>query len=179
MEISSLNTSAGEELMRIVEILKANHNGYPWHRATVENVLLRVSEKKFCSKPLSVKQNIWQMMWELINWKKLLIRVLKGEPMDLNYEGVHLRSTVPAEFTPETWKYLCRNLRESHFNLIRHLKLFIARNEQKASDCAHIRTMAYGLMNYEVYCLGQIKILIEIKDTFYTDIPRLRIRKSG
>ncbi|SKB44932.1 hypothetical protein [Daejeonella lutea] len=168
-----------QDLLKIIEIFKANYDGHPWHGVTTESILLRNSPRNIISKPDFIKKNLWIMLMEIVEWKKLLIEYLKGEDINFNKEAEKMKITAPENILDQEWASLIADLKSVHFLLIAELKkvLSLEVTERIFPNHLSFSQIAYGIIHSELFCLGQINILIEFSDSFVTEQPKVLLRK--
>lgn len=168
-----------QDLLKIIEIFKANYDGYPWHGVTTESILLRTSPKNIINKPEFIKKNIWIMLSEIVAWKKLLIEYLKGEDINFNKEAEKLNIEVPEHILEPQWNFLITEFKSAHFGLVAELKkvLSLEVTERIFPNHLSFSQIAYGIIHSELFCLGQMNILIEFSDSYFTEEPKFTLRK--
>jgi hypothetical protein len=168
-----------QDLLKIIEIFKANYDGHPWHGVTTENILLKSPTKNIISKPEFLKKNLWVMLKEIIAWKKLLIEYLQGADINFNREADKMVIDVPGNILEPEWSSLISDFKTAHFALVAELKRVLSLDITDRLFPNHLsfNQIAYGIIHSELFCLGQINILVEYTDSDFTDKPRATLRK--
>ncbi len=168
-----------QDLLKIIEIFKANYDGHPWHGVTTESILLKTPSKNIISKPEFIKKNLWLMLKEIIEWKKLLIAYLQGEDINFNKEAEKMVIDVPENILEPQWSFLINEFKSTHFGLMSELKrvLSLEITDRLFPNHLSFNQIAYGIIHSELFCLGQINILVEFTDSYLTDKPKVVLRK--
>ncbi len=168
-----------QDLLKIIEIFKANYDGHPWHGVTTESILLRTPSKNIISKPEFIKKNLWIMLSEIVEWKKLLVAYLQGEDINFNKEAEKMSIDVPENILEPEWSYLINEFKSVHFKLMSELKrvLSLEITDRLFPNHLSFSQIAYGIIHSELFCLGQINILVEFTDSYFTEKPKVLLRK--
>jgi len=158
-----LNTYIKNELANLISILKTNFNGYPWHGESAERTLLTKPTKFLLDRPKYFQKMVWKLTNEIIGWKKILIRTLQEGDLDFNQEVQRMSYHHPKDFNAELWKSLFHQYKSEHTELLKALEEFHRKPALSIKLVQQLNGKLLNVIMHEVYCMGQIEILLQTK----------------
>lgn len=154
---------ASTEIKRYILRLNSIYRGNPWYGNAITRQLARADERLVFSRPVSGAHSMAEILAHLIAWRQLLARRLQG---DASYvvrqkESFDWRRIDPH---PETaWNTLLHVLDKSQKDILNGLEnqddgLL---NKQVAGRRYTYRKLLEGILEHDIYHLGQIALLIK------------------
>lgn len=147
------------EINNILHQLKDTWNGDPWFGKPIKELLEGITEKEAYSHP-SGQHSIAQLVWHMVTWRQFVLsRIHPKESKDLDYfEEKDWRQVSPQT---HSWQAGLEQLHQTSEELTQALKTFDdAILEQQVSDRNYtFRKLLYGIVQHDIYHLGQIAYL--------------------
>jgi len=148
------------EIELVISQLREVYEGDPWYGKAVTKLLKEVNEKVVFQK-LNGQHSILELVWHMITWREFTIDRLRHSPqMQLEY------------FNKNDWRKLDHNdvtlwpqglerLQETQNELIESLKHLddSILDKQVPDRSFNFRKLLYGVVQHDIYHLGQIAYL--------------------
>ena len=148
------------EIELVISQLREVYEGDPWYGKAVTKLLKEVNEKVVFQK-LNGQHSILELVWHMITWREFTIDRLRHSPqMQLEY------------FNKNDWRKLDHNdvtlwpqglerLQETQHELIESLKHLGGSilDKQVPDRSFNFRKLLYGVVQHDIYHLGQIAYL--------------------
>ena len=147
-----------QEVTRITRMLRNIYEGEAWHGPSIQQVLTDITPQQALL-ALTGSHNIVELIWHMTAWRNFVIRKLQGEDGyelsgDENFKDI-------TNITDEAWASAKQALEESQHRLV---SLLSQENDDKLKKKVGNRaydyyTLLHGMMQHDVYHLGQIVLL--------------------
>ena len=156
------------ETARLVDQLRAEHAGDPWHGSSVTAILQGVTAAQAAARTVPHVHTVWQLVLHITAWKNEVRRRLGGAPAGDPEEGDW--PEVGAA-TPERWRDALRRLDAAHAALVSAVQelpesaLFEPTNETRnraAGTGVTKYALLHGLIQHDAYHAGQIALLVKV-----------------
>jgi uncharacterized damage-inducible protein DinB len=143
------------EIDRIVRLLKKTFDKQPWYGSSIMEILLRVDPEQAIIR-LGDTQSIIELVLHMVSWRKFTTQRLLG---DTEFEV-----TDEANFPkPTTWKDAIDQLHQSQKALLMAVKQFPENRLAELVPSKILKytyyTLLHGIIQHDVYHLGQIALL--------------------
>jgi len=152
-----------KEILQITAQLKNTFEGDPWFGRSVKSLLKDVNESTVFEKP-NDQHSILELLWHMITWREFTInRLLNDKEKSLEY------------FEQNDWRYLDHKdktlwtkglqiLDETQSELIEILQneKDTRLNEIVPGRKYNFRDLFYGIVQHDIYHIGQIAYLIKL-----------------
>ena len=156
------------EVDRLVDELRREHAGDPWHGSSVTDILKGVTAPQAAARIVPHVHTVWQLVLHMTAWKNEVRRRLSGAPPAEPEEGdwPEVGAT-----TPERWREALQRMDEAHTALIAAVSELSEANLLEPSNDTRDRAAGTGLSNYvllhglvqhDAYHAGQIAMLVKV-----------------
>lgn len=159
------------EIERIVDQLRREHAGDPWHGSSLCTILERVTATQAFARPVPGAHSIWELVLHVTAWKNEVRHRLSGlsagEPEEGDWPEV-------GEPTEDRWRDALARLEHAHQDLlaaVRRLpesRLFTPTNDERNRETGSGVTyyvLLHGAVQHDVYHAGQIALLKKATST--------------
>jgi uncharacterized damage-inducible protein DinB len=153
------------EITRIIDELRREHDGDPWHGSPLSQILDGITAAQAASKPIARGHSIWELVLHMTGWKLEVLKRVKGGPATDPADGDWPAIGDP---TPSRWKAARERLDEAHRTLIETIeslpesKLYEPTNDPRdrplGTGVAYY-VLLHGIVQHDVYHSGQIALL--------------------
>ena len=153
------------EISRIVDQLRREHDGDPWHGSPLLTILEGVTAAQAAAKPVAGAHSIWELVLHITGWKGEVRRRLSGAPAGEPEAGDWPAVGKP---TSERWAEARTWLLSGHDQLIAAVqqlpeaRLYEATNDPRDRPLGagvSYYVLLHGIVQHDVYHAGQIAIL--------------------
>jgi uncharacterized damage-inducible protein DinB len=160
-----------KEIDRIVDQLRREYDGDPWHGSPLLSILDGVTAAQAAARPVPGAHSIWEIVLHLTAWKGEVRRRLTGAPAGEPEEGDWPDVGQPSD---ERWTEARARLQNAQDQLIAAIdelpesRLFEPTNDQRdrplGTSVTHYELL-HGLVQHDVYHAGQIAIVKKVAQT--------------
>ena len=153
------------EILRIIDELRREHEGDPWHGSPLREILGGIDAKQAASKPLPGAHSVWELVLHVTGWKNEVARRVGGAPAGLPDEGDWPDVGEPTE---DRWQAALGRLEDAHRGLISAIaalpeaRLFEPTNDPRNRPLGAgvpYYVLLHGIVQHDVYHAGQIALL--------------------
>lgn len=151
----------------IVTTLRSVLEGEPWFGRSVMSLLQEVDAAVVNKKPGKNAHTLNELLYHMITWAEFtLARLEKSEEKDMAYfEDLDWRKIVPKE---HTWEKGVAQFKVTHDLIIDWLEA--RENDEYLSEIVdyrkyNVRFMLHGLIQHDIYHIGQIAYAKKLLDT--------------
>ena len=153
------------EIERIVDQLRREHEGDPWHGSPLRTILHGITHTHAAAKPIAAGHSIWELVLHITAWKGEVRRRLSGAPAGEPQEGDWPAVGDP---TPERWRAALERLESVHRDLLSGIRtlpeqqLFSPSNDLRDRETGagvSYYVLLHGVVQHDVYHSGQIALL--------------------
>ena len=153
------------EVHRLVEELRREYDGEPWHGSSTQSILLGITAAQAAARPLPSAHTIWEIVLHLTAWTHEVGRRLQGRKPQLPDEGDW---PAVASTSEAAWGAAQAALSAAHAELLSTLQEFSETRLQDAVDGARevaagpgvsYYVTLHGLVQHDAYHSGQIALL--------------------
>lgn len=147
------------EVQRISRFLKHAYDGQPWYGTAFCKLLADVTPEQAAAKPFAGGHSIWQEVQHAIAWRKVALRMLRGESVSGLSDEENWPEQPSADATE--WKKTLDDLAQTQTDLLAALaELSDERLQEKAPDKPFsIYVLLHGIIHHDAYHAGQIALL--------------------
>ena len=156
-------TAMNTEVLGIAAQLRDSYEGDPWWGRNANKLLGEVDEQMAFEK-LNGQHSILELVWHMINWKEFTIsRLHDVDGKDLNYFEIndwrHLNHTHKS-----LWHQGIERLHYVHDELITIVEQQTDEllDKQVAERDYNFRKLFHGVLQHDVYHLGQIAYIVKM-----------------
>lgn len=154
------------ELTRIIEMMQNIYHGAPWHGASIMEILGKINAVQ-AFQELAHIHRICELVQHITVWRTFAIKRLQG---DHNFEVSQKENW--NEFTvqdEDAWESIKSDLANSQDELIKTLQNLNDEvlEEEVAGKAYDYYTLIHGVIQHDVYHLGEIALLA--KETNYQE----------
>jgi uncharacterized damage-inducible protein DinB len=153
------------EVERIVDQLKREYDGDPWHGSPLLAILEGVSAAHAAAKPLPNAHSIWELVLHVTAWKNEVKKRLSGAPATEPEEGDWPAVGKPTEARWEEARGKLKLAHEQLLSAVRKLpedQLFKPTNDPRDRPLGtgvSYYVLLHGIVQHDVYHAGQIAML--------------------
>lgn len=152
---------AQKEIKRLIRTMKKNFEGSPWYGPSFRDVMEDISVRKAFSRPVENAHCMAEILCHMISWRELLNKRLQG---DDSFSVTQKESFNWKRFDPDpekAWQVLQQAITTNQEQIIASLeKSEDTLLDQKVAKRKYTyRTLITGLIEHDVYHLGQIALL--------------------
>ena len=151
------------EILVIAKQIKEAYEGDPWYGKSTKKLLSEVDEQIVFEKP-SGQHSILELLWHMITWKEFTISRLRTDnTLDLNYfEKQDWRELDHSD--KALWKQGLEKFHQNHNELVAIIQqqkdeLLSQTVDERKYD---FRKLLYGILEHDIYHLGQIAYIKKI-----------------
>ncbi len=167
---STISTS---ELNRIINQLDQAFDKDPWYGKSITSILDSVDPDLALDTPTPGLHSIAELVAHIITWREFAEKRLRG---DTNYlpdqeKSFHWQQRFPEK--SDAWKRLKDQLTESHQKLLSllHENDDSLLNQSVAGKPYNFRYMLNGIIQHDLYHIGQITLIRKMLETKSTPKP--------
>ena len=151
------------EILLIIEQLKEAFEGDPWFGRNAKALLAEVNEQIAFEKP-NGQHSILDLVWHMVTWREFTIsRLKRDEEKDIHYFETNDWRVL--DHNDKTlWQQGLQRLRETQVELIELLRTQTddVLNKIVADRQYHFRNLLYGIVQHDIYHLGQIAYITKL-----------------
>jgi uncharacterized damage-inducible protein DinB len=153
------------EIDRIVDELRREHEGDPWHGSPLRTLLDGVTSEVAAAHPIRSVHSVWEIVLHMTAWKNEVRRRLAGAPAGTPEEGDWPEVPSP---TPEAWKAALDRLERAHAALLAAVrqvpeaKLLEPTNDPRDPETGSgvsYYVLLHGIVQHDAYHAGQIALV--------------------
>jgi uncharacterized damage-inducible protein DinB len=154
-----------KEIQKIIHGFEDTLNGQPWFGRAVFNILGEVDESKANLKPEGAVHSLNELVWHMNTWAEFVLAHLENRSMD-EIKTIEEKDWRLIDPGIHGWKEGIESLKSIHHNI---LKMLAAKddeflNEKVRNRDFNVRYMVNGLIDHNIYHLGQIAFLKKMLD---------------
>ena len=154
-----------KEVQSIIKNLQNTWEGEPWYGRAVLNILKDTDEQIVYNKPNDQSHSIIELLFHMITWAEFTVKRLEGDQkMDLQaFEKLDWRTIDPKV---HTWKAGLNQLKTAHEKIVEILN---SKQDDFLKEIVdyrqyNFRFLLNGLMQHNIYHLGQIAYAMKLYD---------------
>ena len=151
------------EMLQIAEQLKDAYEGDPWFGKAATKLLAEAETVNIFEKPAS-QHSILELLWHMITWREFTISRLRrdGEKASAYFDKMDWRSLDHND--KPLWHEGLKKFGHVHNELVEVLQqqqdsLLVETVPERSYN---FRTLLYGIVQHDVYHLGQIAYIIKL-----------------
>lgn len=149
------------QIEELIREFKTIYNGSPWLGNSIKSVLEGIAPEKALETPLREVNCIAGLVSHMITWRMLLIKRMENDDTyDVNQEESFNYSNYGSTST-EIWNHLLNRLDETQNKIVDLLASqqedFL--NKKVARRTYDFRHLTHGVIQHDIYHMGQIAIL--------------------
>lgn len=150
------------EAKRLRQEFEQLYDGDPWIDVQLKQTLLKISAEKAAKRIAEGRNTIWEITNHLIEWRRLLLKRLKGEFVPVPEDNfIHEIS----DSSEEAWKQTLQDLEETQQEWLNFLDGLRDEDLEKTYPGNNQRYyyLIQGLIQHDSYHLGQIVLLSKLE----------------
>lgn len=154
-----------KELQNIIDLLQESLHGDPWYGRSMQAITSEVEPSSAYVNPEEKGHSPIELLYHMITWAEVVENRLKDEALKAiaSLEQLDWRKIDP---TVHTWRKGLSLLKDAHqriINLLQH-KDDTLLDAPVAGKKYDFRTMLHGLIQHNIYHLGQIAYIKKLLD---------------
>jgi len=152
---------ATKEINKLVRKMKSIYDGDPWYGDSIQKKLQNITPEIALERPIPDAHCIAELLAHIISWRELLNKRLQGEDA-FSVSQQESFNWTRFDPDPETmWDSLLKALDKNQQQIISQLKQEddALLNQKVAQRSYNYRYLIKGIMEHDIYHLGQIALL--------------------
>ena len=154
------------EILLFAEQLKDVYNGEPWFGRSVHDILKETNEAIVFEKPGN-QHSILELLWHMITWKEFTISQLRDDPDKSLHHFENLDWRILDHSDKNLWQQGLQLFFELHNELVdvvQQQKDEVLFKKIKGRNY-DFRKLLYGIIQHDIYHLGQIAYIKKLLHT--------------
>ncbi len=151
------------EIQRLLKNIEAVYSGKPWHGDNLLSYLNKLDAIKASIRPAKLSHNIAEILLHMQAWQRFVVEHLNGntdyEVWDTDLNWVSVQTLTDAQ-----WQNILNDYQSAQQELLSTIqqKAQAMLNEKVGSRPYNFRVLLHGIIQHDVYHLGQISILCKL-----------------
>lgn len=151
------------EIRKFIRSLKSVYSGGPWYGDSILNKVRDISSEQAFNRPLPQAHTIAELVAHMINWRKLLAKRLQGDDAFFVTQKTSFDWQLIDPSPATAWKSLLKALDDNQQQILAELEkaddAFL--NRKVAKRKYSYRVLVNGIIQHDIYHLGQIVLLLK------------------